>query len=269
MIILESEYNSLISRLQERTREIDSNYDDRNTILGNIGEKFVGYCICHSLWKLGYELSYQYPPCSYKIIPRYGANEDGIGGIDFHLEITNSNECRYCFLIEAKNWSHYVITPDMFNSQILNRFTRVDNDRQCTWMITMNRRNIESIHTRCQENNIHIIPITEHITPPYVENESTIKMVIAEFINSFCTLITELASQSSYPYLKVERTDNKPKWNMIFQDLLMGVPYSVIESRYDTTRSYISRCSSELRRWIRDLPDRRNRDWRLLWEIQE
>ena len=50
---------------------------------------------------------------------------------------------------------------------------------------------------------------------------------------------------------------------------LMGVSYDVIESRYNTTKSYISRCANELRRWLPGLPDRRNRDWRVAWEVQE
>ncbi|MFE3845855.1 hypothetical protein ACFL1L_03225 [Thermoplasmatota archaeon] len=268
MIITESEYESLVPRLIERKNELNSRHNDRNTILGILGEKFVGYCICHSLWKLGYSLNYQYSPHSYRIVPKYGANEDGVGGIDLHLTITNKDEIRYNFLIEIKNWAHYSITPSMFRTEILDRFLRVDSHGYYSWIITMNRRNIENLRNRCKENNIHILPIDEHITPDYVGNTNIFKNAIAEFIDAFCSLITELARWREYPYLVVEKSDNRPKWDMISQDILMGVPYDVIELRYNTTRGYICRCASDLRRWIRSLPDRRNKEWVKLWEVQ-
>ena len=45
MTITDGEFNSLIGRLQEYASELEGIYDTRihrNTILGNIGEKFTG-----------------------------------------------------------------------------------------------------------------------------------------------------------------------------------------------------------------------------------
>ena len=76
-------------------------------------------------------------------------------------------------------------------------------------------------------------------------------------------------NETEYPYLAVENRGNRTIRDMIAQDIRMGICNDVIESRYNTSRSYISRCASELRRRFPDLPDRRNRDWRIAWKVQD
>jgi hypothetical protein len=268
MRITEGEYLNLINRLQAQARELIDRYDNRNTILGIIGEKFVGYCICHSLWKLGYILHFQPYPRSYYIIPRYRADENGIGGVDFLLTIIDDEENRHRLLIEAKNWSHYDISPHTFNTEILNRFTRVDENRECIWIVTMNNRNVQNINRLCLNYEIHILPIAEHISPEYVEDNNVLRTVFGSFINDFCTLITELVPENSYPYLIVEQNE-QDRTGGVIQDLLMGVSYNVIEDRYNVSKGYIFRLASYIRSFNIRLPDRRNKDWRLVWEIQE
>lgn len=268
MPISNTEYNSLIGRLRERTQELVSRYDDSNIILGNIGEKFVGYCICHSLWKLGYPISFHNRPHSYLLTPRFGANAEGIGGIDFRLTIVDLDERIYRFLIEAKNWGHYPITPTMFNTEILDRFTRLDTSRDYEWMITMNTRNIGNISSRCEEHDIHILPISHHITPEIIQDNTAMRSVFNTFIDSFTTQMMDLAPECAYPNIIIEENEEN-RTQYVIQDLLLTVPYPIIEHRYGVTRRYIIRLASDIRSFNYPLPDRRRRDWQLQWEIQE
>lgn len=267
MTITDNEFNSLIGRLREQALELDEFYDDRNTILGNIGEKFVGYCICRSLWRLGYPINFHNAPHSYLLKPKVGADDEGLGGIDYYLKIVNLNENIYRFLIEAKNWGHYSITPNMFNRQILNRFTTINDNRDYHRIVTMNIRNIDNINARCEENNINILPISHHITPENLHNTNIMRTVFNDFIDSFTNLITTLAPEDSYPDIQVDGFGANRTHNII-QDLLLGVPYSIIEHRYSRSRKYISKIASYVRGFV-PLPDRRRKDWRLQWEIQE
>jgi hypothetical protein len=268
MIITDREYKLLIDKMQSLTNEIVKSYNDKNTILGIIGEKFVGYSICHALWQLGYRLDLIEYPRSYSIQPRYGANEDGVGGIDYLLTIIDSNEKTHRFMIEVKNWGQYPISPDTFNSEILNRFTRVDKNHECCWMVTMNMGNRTQIGPKCASNGIIILSLPNQITLESIGDNSAIERVFINFIDEFSSVIRHLASEKSYPPLKVIRKGAR-RTKGVIQDLLMGVSYKVIEERYDVTRGYISRMASYIRSFNYLLPDRRKKDWRILWEVQD
>jgi hypothetical protein len=260
------EYNSLIGRLRERIQDLVNRYDERNIILGNIGEKFVGYCICHSLWKLGYPISFYNHPHSYLLTPRFGANADGVGGIDFKLSVVDLNERIYRFLIEVKNWRHYPITANMFNNEILDRYN-LDLNGEHHRMITMNTRNIGDIRARCEENNIHILPISQHITPEMIQDNASMRSAFNSFIDSFTNQIKVLAPERAYPNITIEENEEN-KYQYIIRDLLLTVPYPIIQDRYNVTKNYIIRLASYIRSFNFSLPDRRRKNWRLQWEIQ-
>jgi hypothetical protein len=268
MPISDNEYNSLVGRLRERASELEDRYNDRNTILGNIGEKFLGYCISHSLWKLGYPIHFHNHPHSYLLKPKFGANDEGVGGVDFKLTIVNLDERRYRFLIEAKNWAHYAITPNMYRTQILERFTRLDGNGEYIRMITMNTRNIDDIQARCNDNNIHILPIGHHITLENLRDNTLMRAVFNNFIDNFIAQMRILAPEDDYPIVDIDES-GRNRTQYVIRDLLLAVPYTIIEQRYRVSRRYIIRLASYIRSFNIPLPDRRRRDWRLQWEIQE
>lgn len=271
MTITDDEFNSLIGRLREYASELTEIYDiikDRRTILGNIGEKFIGYCIFYILWKLGYPIDFHNRPHSYLLTHKFGADAEGRGGIDFKLTIVDLDERQYIFLIESKNWGHYPITPTMFRTEILSRFTRYDETRECQWTVTMNTRNIEDINSRCSEHNIHILPINHHITLENLPDTNIMRSVFDNFIDEVSSLIRELAPERSYPDIEVEQFGNNRRQNII-QDLLLGVSYPIIEHKYNRSRAYIARLASHIRSFNYPLPDRRKKNWREIWELQE
>ncbi len=271
MPINDAEYNSLIGRLRAYTEDLEVTYtapSQRNTKLGNIGEKFVGYCICHSLWKLGYPIHFGGLPHSYHLLSKFGADDVGRGGVDFKLIISNLDEESYGLLIESKNWNHYSISNTEFNGQIRNRFTRLDDNNEYQWIVTMNTRNIDNIRTRCEDNNIHILPMRDQITPENISLDNIMRPLFSDFIDEFTTLIMTLAPEQSYPEIAVEDF-GEDRTGLIIQDLLLGVPYPIIEQRYTRSRAYISGLASYIRSWNIPLPDRRRRDWRRIWELQE
>jgi len=273
MIFIDGEFDNLIIRLREQLEDLLVRFPDvknEKDVEGEIGEKFVGYCIGHSLWKLGYTLDLKPYPRSYFLIQKYGRNADGHGGMDYLLTIVDEKEVKHRILIEVKNWAHYnYIPPEMFRNKILSRFTRVDSNREYPWVVTMNTRNIHLIESRCQRHNIHILPMEEHITPLYMDDDCVLIYLFRRFIDVFCTFITSTVPEDVYPYLIVENKGGERRTAGVLQDLMMGVSYDVIILRYGVSRKYIMRMASYIRSFGIPLPDRRNPKWQVQWEIQD
>lgn len=268
MPIADIEYNSLIERLREHSANLVEKYDDRNTIIGNIGEKFVGYCVCHVLWRLGRPINFQNSPGTYTIESRFGADNEGRGGIDFKLILVDLNEIRHGLLIECKNWGqHYDITPDMFSTQILNRFTRIDRDIEYNWFITMNVSKIEDIDFNCREHNIRILPLNTQITPDNIQSDEIMRPILDNFIDRFTSIILDISPQGTHPEVIID--GEGPKWRYIMRDLFLSVPTPIIEHRYNCSRKTISNIASYIRGFLPNFPDRRTKDWRAIWELQE
>jgi len=269
MPISDEEYSSIIGRLRVYAKDLVETYDDRNTIVGNIGEKFVGYCIFHALWRLGYPINFKNLPHSYKLEAKFGADDQGRGGVDFKLDIVDLDENKYHFLIESKNWKQYPsVSNNWFEKNILNRFTRVENNKEYHWIITMNVNNFEDIFSRCIEHKIRILPINYQITPDNIQSDVIMRSLISNFIDSLTLIIKQLAPDRSYPKIPTGGYGvNRAQY--ITQDLLLGVPTHIIEQRYKRSRTYISRLASYIRSWNIPLPDKRKKDWREIWELQE
>lgn len=272
MIFIDGEFNNLMIRLREQLQELLIEYPnakDEDTVKGIIGEKFVGYCIGHSLWKLGYCLELLPYPRSYFLTRKYGCNANGHGGMDYLLTIVDEKEIQHKFLIEVKNWGRYrQISRTLFIEAILNRFTRIDPNNEYPRVVTMNTRNVQLIELRCRRNNIQILPIAEHITPESIGNDDVLQYLFNSFIDAFCTFITTAVPEDAYPYLDVENR-GVDRTAGIIQDILMGVSYEIIMLRYGVTRGYIMRLASYIRSFGISLPDRRFKDWKIQWEIQE
>ncbi len=267
MNITDAEYEYLTNRIQTISSELSQLLTDRNNFLGRIGEKFAGYAISHVLWKLGYVVDLTYHPRSYFFIPHYGAGRQGIEGIDYLIKITDDNEHRFNVFIEVKNWGHYNITPDMFDTEILQRYLDADPTHQHIWIVTMNTRNIDDIRERCNENNIYILPLSHHITLESINQNDLMKNVYKTFIDVFDELICRLVPEDAYPDMdrEIEQMDST---GGVIQDLIMGVSYNIIQERYHVSRNYIKRLNSYIKSFHIPLPDRRKKDWRVQWEIQ-
>ena len=186
----------------------------------------------------------------------------------FLLTLVDSNSEKHIFLIEVKNWEDYYIDEATFNREILSRFTRVDERQQYNWVLVYNARHWRYIGHRNDNCYIFAYNLPQQITYNDVFDKDKIKYISRDFIDSFCLLIKNLAPETTYPDLEVENRGNRTIRDMIEQDIRMGICNDVIVSRYNTTRSYVSRCVSELRRRVPDIPDRRSKDWRRVWEIQ-
>lgn len=272
MPINDAEYNSLVGRLRAYTTNLVETYpalSQDKVVKGNIGEKFVGYCIFHGLWRLGYALYLSGFRHSFRIQPKYGANAQGQGGVDFRYIIANLDESRYRFLIECKNWDDdYHITRNMFENEIYDRFGPLDVNQVYYWILTMNTRNIDEIRILCEDVNIHILPMRNQITPDNISSDTVMRPLFSEFIDAFMDLMKTLAPESSYPEIHTDGFEGN-KSHYIIQDLLLCVPYPLIEERYDCSRGYIAKLASYVRKWRIPIPDRRSRNWREIWELQE
>lgn len=259
MYLADAEYNALINKLMSVATDLSDLNIGHNNLSGSIGEKFVGYCTTHVLWKLHYCMQFTYMPRSYFVIPHFNADRDGIHGIDYVFEITDDNENISRVYLEVNNWDHYAIPPDMFHTEILQRYLDADPNHEGHWIVTMYTRNIDDIQGRCEEYNIHILPITHHITMENLAQYNLIRNVISNFIDAFDELIRELVPERSYPdprsmYNPDDRTGG------VIQDIMMGVSYNVIENRYNVSRGYVKRLALYIRSFGIRLPDRRRND---------
>ncbi len=272
MLFYDGELDYLMIRLQERLHDLLIQYPGprkQNTVKGIIGEKFVAYCIGHSLWRLGYCLDPSPHPRSYSLTRKFGCNATGHGGMDYLLNIVDGKGMNHRILIEVKNWKHYsYLPPTTFRKKILNRFRRVDANREYQWVLAMNTRNIPLIKARCTRNHIYILPIAHHITPEWMRNDNTVRDLFSSFLESFCTYITSTVPEDIYRYIIVEN-QGKDTTIGIIQDLFLGVPYDVIGMRYDVSIEYIMRLASDLRGKGVYLPDRREEEWVVQRVIQE
>jgi hypothetical protein len=273
MPITDEEYNSLIGRLRAYIEDLIETYpetDQEDFIKGNIGEKFVGYCVCHTLWRLGYPIKFNNQPRSYKLEAKFGADENGRGGVDLKLTIVDSSERTIKFLIEIKNWDYYSNTTFLittYNSQAVSRFPELDVGNEYHWITTMNIRNVDRIRTISEENNIHILPIMELIIPDNVIDDDVMRPVFSNFIDSFDNLMRTLAPEDSYPPVDIGDYGDR-RDDYIIQDLLLGVPYSIMVNRYERSLKYIYRIAHYVNGFT-PLIDRRKKDWRKIRELQE
>jgi len=82
-----------------------------------------------------------------------------------------------------------------FEDEILGRFKKHDALRRRIWIVTMNRRNIKCILKRCIDANIHILPLSEHITPSDYTNEQILQKTMEDFIRDFSKLLDKIIGE--------------------------------------------------------------------------
>jgi hypothetical protein len=90
------------------------------------------------------------------------------GGADFYLRVNYGGEI-YRLLIEVKSWKKLAYCTDkMFRGKILDRYTSVDPEHLYCWVLAINKRNIPVLKEICDRYHIHILPMNEHYTRPFL-----------------------------------------------------------------------------------------------------
>ena len=261
-MVRSEELEAFIQEIMADISELSRQYpNERNIRIGRIGELVIGRGIKKTLLDMGYR--FRIDPVGedgFNIGRQYNADENEIGGVDFLVKIWNDiSQSRY-ILVEVKNWSRYAhgISPDVFNSHILERFSNYDPSHEYTWVVTINKDNIDSIREECQEYNIHLIPLDEQLTD-YNITRDRIRHFFINFIGEFGSfLLREFSDVRPIPY---QTHHNRVKDGVIY-DFMRGVPKNVIARVYGTSINYVNKILSEARRNGIAIPDRRRREWR-------
>jgi hypothetical protein len=248
-----------INELEKKLMKIDNGSLPRNDKLGKIGEKFVKEGIKYYFWEKGFCVD-KVGNDTFNIGGPYKPIKGGMGGIDFRLEF-RYNQTSYDCYIEVKNWKHYTfISPSNFKTGILDRFTKNTNPIGCTKIVIMNQRNAPLIQQRCQQNNIHMIPLEEHITSRFL-NPGDLTRIMEHFLDEFSNRIdktTNAKLQNSTKKVGKSITDQ------IKEDIRLGKPYSLLALTYNKSVSYIQKIASQMKRKGTVLIDRRSAGWDLL-----
>ena len=246
-----------ITKLELDLKNINSGSLPLNIKLGKIGERFTKYGLRYYLWERGFKVRNQ-GERTFKIDPQYRASTRGIGGIDFRLEFIYQRKKYDCY-IESKNWGAYQkISKKTFDEEILDRFTKNANAPGCIWIVTMNKRNLHLINQRCQQNNIHILPLEEHITSQFL-TQHHLTYIMEKFLDEYSSLLNSLTGRKISNVKRTSKTNIPGTYEW---DLEIGIPYNLIASKYNQKVSYLRKRNSELRKQGIDLPDRRSREWR-------
>lgn len=255
-MMLEGLIKEITANMIIQIKLLESENVDRKTILGNIGQLFVGRALKYSLnLGLGFAYNDSKQPSSYCIEQQYGANKDGRHGVDFKVDIVDSLGKQYVFLVEVKNWGDYNITPAIFHSEILSRFESVDSDHAFNWMVTLNEVHSSNVRELCFEHNIEIIPLEGQITPEQLL-ELTIEPAIRSFVNNYVYLIRHHLNLRYHRDAGFQALSNPDK---IRYFLRLGVPENIIASKYGMSIKYVWKLKSDMVKHGKEVIVRRGR----------
>jgi len=248
-----------IGELENHLLKIDNSSLPSNDKLGRIGEKFVKEGIKYYFWEKGFCVN-KTGNDTFNIGGPFKPSSGGMGGIDFRLEF-RYNGIPYDCYIEVKNWKHYTkLSPAMFNTEILGRFTKNASQSVCIWIVIMNKRNAPLIQQGCQQHNIHIIPLEEHITSRFL-NPADLTRIMELFLDEFSNLVDKI---TGVKLPNSAKKTGKTIPEQIEEDIRLGKPYSLIASNYNKSVSNIQKIASEMKSKGIDLIDRRSTGWGLL-----
>lgn len=209
------------------------------------------------MWEKGFKLR-RTGNRTFKIEGQFRAGRGGMGGIDFRFGFVY-NKKRYDCYIETKNWAVYPLSPNMFQTEILDRFYNNANQPGCIWILTINRGYIRAISALCLINNIDIVTINCKITPHQL-NIFNLRPIMEDFLDDFDRLMTKLTGVK----LRGSRTIvNMPTYRPYDKAIVLGLPPSLIAQMYHTTPGNISKRKSELKTQGIDVLDGRSRTARL------
>jgi hypothetical protein len=244
-----------IGELENHLLKIDSSSLPSNDKLGRIGEKFVKEGIKYYFWEKGFCVN-KTGNDTFNIGGPFKPSSGGMGGIDFRLEF-RYNGIPYDCYIEVKNWKHYTkLSPAMFNTEILGRFTKNASQSVCIWIVIMNKRNAPLIQQGCQQHNIHIIPLEEHITSRFL-NPADLTRIMELFLDEFSNLVDKITGVK-LPNSAKKKGKTIPE--QIEEDIRLGKPYSLIASSYTKSKFYVQKLAHNMKT-TQNLPDRRTTEW--------
>lgn len=248
----------LIDSLNKLIAIDNKNYLNTNDKDGDIGERFVKDSIKYYMWEKGFKVRSTGNRTFY-IEEQYGSDKKrGNEGIDFRFGFVH-NMRRYDCYIESKNWNVYPITPSIFKKEILDRFTMNANQLGCVWILTMNKKNIPSINTKCIANNIHIVPIDMKITSSQL-NTNSLRIIMEHFLEDFHKLMEILTRVRLRKSVK-RRSPNSKRYD---KAIVLGLPPTLIASMFNTTLSNVQKRKSVLKSEGIDVLDGRSQTARYI-----
>jgi hypothetical protein len=165
---------------------------------GDVGELFCKYGVKQSFFnKDFYAISGSNK--TFTIEEQINPSQIGMGGIDFFSKFEIKSKL-YKLFIEMKNWKHFWkgIPPATYNKQILDRFKNNDPQRNRYWILTINKNNIRYLKTRCNSDNINIVPIEDKIIPTNI-NQHALKPIFEKFVDDFSILVDDIISGKVQP----------------------------------------------------------------------
>lgn len=243
-----------ISELEKNLLKIHNRNSSLKDRLGKIGEKFVKEGIKYYFWEKGLCVNTTGND-TFNIGGPFKPLAGGMGGIDFRLEFRYNGKSYDCY-IEVKNWKHYTkLSPMTITTEILDRFTKNASRVGCRWIVIMNKRNVSLILQDCQQNNIDIIPLEEHITSRFL-NRANLTRIMERFLDEFSNLIDKITG------LKLPNSTRKAGTSITDQikdDIRLGKPYSLIMATYNLKRHNLQKIAHSMKG--ENLPDRRTKKW--------
>lgn len=189
-----SELDAVVNVLGNKLSSIYKTNKSSQTILGDVGECFAKTGVKQSFFDRGYIL-YKYGKRTFRVYKQINPTGKGRGGIDFNIDFTDSKGNVYECFTEMKNWNHYHkgIPPHMYNTEIKNRFTKNDPNKDRYWILIINKVNIQYIKNNCISDKINIVPIDDQIDQNYIY-KPLLKPTLLHFIGDFNTLINDILS---------------------------------------------------------------------------
>jgi|WetSurMetagenome_2_1015567.scaffolds.fasta_scaffold101524_2 hypothetical protein len=258
------EMDAKIKRLAYKYKDADK--ERKKKMYGDIGETFVGRGIKFGLMDFGFDYGRTDTPCSFRITRQYGADSNGLHGVDFKVDIKDENNEMHTVLVEAKNWGDYLISSDMFINQILPRFTDVDKKHECYWFVTLNCASYRSILFSCMMHGINVIPLEGKITETSDLNEF-IRPAIESFVNSFCQSILRIIQCEKCIKPAPDKMDLPTKTDKIKYYLRKGYPDRIICLKFNITQGHLSKIKNQMKKdgeWILDRRSKEAEDDKLL-----
>jgi len=246
------EMDAKIKRLAYKYKDADK--ERKKKMYGDIGETFVGRAIKFGLMDFGFDYGHTKKACSFRITRQYGADSNGLHGVDFKVDIKDENNKLHTVLVEAKNWGDYRISSDMFINQILPRFTDVDKKHECYWFVTLNRASYTDINFSCWIHRINVIPLEGKITETSDINEF-IKPAIESFVNSFCQSILRIMQCEKCIKPASDKMDLPTKTARIKYYLRKTYPDKIICLKFGIKQGHLSKIKSQMKKdgeWILD-----------------
>lgn len=156
--------------LYQRLLQIEDEGNDRNNIVGDMGEEYVKYNLNCVLRRKEYEWDTKVDQSmTYNIIPQYGRSGRGQGGIDYYVRITDEDRESHVAMIEVSNWKNYdYFSESNYQRKINSKFDKYDEDNSAVHISAITEYNVKMLEKKFKRDNIAVLPIRVHITPEWI-----------------------------------------------------------------------------------------------------